>query len=170
MQVTIGIGGGYIDGLRLDRHRGTRGILLEVITRPDFTFLRLQSLLLTVQLCQARHGMDIGLSDLIEERHRDIHLFMDGLYIAHADTRHVVGIVINLILFVEQFLHVLDTLLHRLLLRNHVCLQVRNLGGQALYRILDRLLPVLGRHRSLEIQTAVSVYRDTSPAFGYRHL
>ena len=88
MQVAVGVGGSHVDGLCRNIHRGTGGVLLEVVTRLDVALLRLQRLLLAVGFCQSRDGSHIVHRSLTEHRQCRLHIFVHiehihGVHAAH---------------------------------------------------------------------------------------
>ena len=144
VQVAVAVCSGDINRLRLDAHRGTGALLLEVVARLDIILLCLQGLLAAVHLCQLRHGVDKALYARQQCRHQLVHLVVQRVDVAQVHEGLVVLGFVQLLFLLHQLHHLADELIDRRLLRRHARLKVAALLVEHFQRVFNLLLALLG--------------------------
>ena len=170
VQVAVAVGGSDINRFRLDAHRGTSGLLLEVITRLDLILLCLQSLLAAVHLCQFRHGVDEALDACQQCWHQLVHLVVQRVNVAQVHEGLVVLRDIQLLFLLHQLHHITDELIDCRLLRRHARLKVAALLVKHFQRVFYLLLALFSRDGSLDVQLTVGMNTDAAVARVSWHL
>ena len=170
MQVTITVNSLHANALGLNLHRGTRSILLKVIASLYLILLSFQRFLLAIHLCQLSYKVNETLGRLIQSRHNVFHLLVNLGNITNAHTSQESIVLIQFILFIEQFRHLLETVVHILLLGRHLFLQIIALGFEFLHHSLNLSLAFLCRNGCLEIQTLIGMDTNATFACRYRNL
>ena len=170
VQVAVAVGGCDINRFRLDAHRGTCGLLLEVVARLDLILLCLQGLLSAVHLCQFRHGVDEALDARQQRGHQLVHLVVQRVDVAQIDKCLVVLRDVQLLFLLNQLHHITDELIDCRLLRRHTRLEVTALFVKHFQRVLNLLLALFSRDGSLDVQLTVGMDADTAVAGVSRHL